>query len=142
MTRSRDDIERLERLLDGIEEVIAVMPQDGLTEAERRQEIADGRRAKEIIFNHLAQFKRKRRERLADDFARAKATRSTKVIDIPSDPQERRSVFASLIANHPEQIPNGMTMAFRDGRELTDAEIVSILTAWARLATTNGGPQK
>lgn len=129
MKRDRDDIDRLLSLLEVVEKSILRVPDD-----EVQAELAeDGKRpgetVEEIVRRQLMTFRRRRLEAAKRGAAQAREAQAAAHGRLPYDPVLRRRLLDAVIANDAAQVPKEFTRAFRDGREVTDAEVVSLLDA-------------
>ncbi|MCW2236836.1 hypothetical protein [Azospirillum canadense] len=133
MTHPRDDVERLQRLLDAIEEVALRTPEEELLAEEGPQAKRDEDIARNIVAAHLKAYGLSKREEAKRGMEQARAARAAALGRLPAAPAARRALFERIVANQPALVPQGLTMAFRDGKEITDAEIDSILEALAKV---------
>ncbi len=128
----RDSLQ-LRALLDAVEADILKA-----TDAEIREDILAGGEDSEEIARHMraivegavaAHRKQKlRAARAAYDTASARRTDA----HIPDEPQARRSLLERLIASG-VQLPQGLTLAFREGKDMSDSDVETILEDLAAL---------
>jgi hypothetical protein len=143
MTAGRDDVNRLEAILDAIEEMLLRVPDADLqVDGELEHDAKVGR---DIIQAALKADGRRRMEATRRALEIARARRATNVTRLPTDPARRRQLLEEIVTNdnNARRLPERLTMAYRDGKELTDAEVESILAALAKLGLLNDqGDQK
>jgi len=136
MTDPRDDIHRLQSILDALEEMWLRLPDAELpiAPAEAAQ---DAKIGADIIQAALRKDGQRRMEatRRAMEAARAGRAPTGKLL---GDPITRRRLLEAIIANDNGKLPERLTVAFRDGKELTDAEVESILAALDKLGLLKG----
>lgn len=129
MKRERDDIDRLLSLLDAAADRILRIPDD-----EVRAELAeDGKRpgetVEEIIRRHLTAFRKRKLQAAKLGAERARAAQAAAAVRLPGDPAFRRALLDRIVANDPERVPKELTVAYREGKERTDAEVDSAIRA-------------
>jgi hypothetical protein len=132
MTDRWDDIERLQAILDALEEMWLRLPDEELpidpAEAERDAAIGE-----KLIEAALKSDGQRRMEATRRAMEAARAARAAAAGKLPNDPLARRRLLERIVANNKGRLPERLTMAFRDGKEMTDAEIDSILAALDKL---------
>jgi len=129
MKRDRDDVDRLLSLLEAVGDSVLGMPDE-----EVRAELAeDGKRAgetiDEIIRRQLTAFRKRKLEAARLGAAKAREAQAAARGRLPDDPALRRRLLEAVIANDAAQIPKEFTRAFRDGKEIAEAEVDSLLAA-------------
>jgi hypothetical protein len=134
MSAPRDDIDRLQCILDAIEEMWLRLPDDQLP-SEAKQ---DGEIGLDIIQAALKAAGRRRMQASRRAMEAVRAARQGAAGRIPGDAAARRRLLESLVANDSASLPERLTMAFRDGKELTDSEVESILAALDKLGLLKG----
>ncbi|MBF0333387.1 MAG: hypothetical protein HQL40_07030 [Alphaproteobacteria bacterium] len=127
-----DEIERLQRLLDEIEEALIRSPRGELQAEEGPQAKRDAETARRIVADQLRAHGLRKREKVRREMEQARAARARRS-RIPSEPTARRELLQSVMARRPSMVPQGLTMAFREGKEITDTEVDSILQALENL---------
>jgi hypothetical protein len=137
MRAPRDDIDRLQSILDAIEEMWLRLPDDQLP-LDREEAERGGQIGLDIIQAALKADGRRRMEATRRAMEAARAAREAAAGRLPDDAAVRRRLLESIIANDAALLPERLTMAFREGKELTDAEVESILTALAKLGYLKG----
>jgi hypothetical protein len=126
----RDDIDRLQSLLDAVEEMLLRQSDDQELDGARvTGETGIGRA---IIDAALKKDGQRRMEvaRAAMLTARGRADATSRAI--PSDPVSRRQLLQKIMASQ-SGLAGQLTNAFRGGTEMTDAEVDSVLAALQRV---------
>ena len=132
MRAPRDDIDRLQSILDAIEEMWLRLPADQLP-LDREEAERDGKVGLDIVQAALKADGRRRMQAARRAMEAARSARMAAAGKLPGDAAARRRLLESIVANDSARLPERLTMAFREGKELTDAEVESILTALAKL---------
>jgi hypothetical protein len=137
MRAVRDDIDRLQLILDAIEEMWLRLPDDQLPldAAEAKQ---DSKIGLHIVEAALKADGCRRMEATRRAMEAARGAREAATGRIPGDAAARRQLLESIVANDSTRLPERLTIAFRDGKELTDAEVESILSALDKLGFLKG----
>ena len=135
MTRPGDARGRLRALLDAVEEAILKASdqeilEDIHDEGRDPQKVAD--EAGKIISCRIAAHRKRKLAAARESYRRAISNVVRPVRSLPDDPAEQRALLASVIASN-AGIPQAITMAFRDGKHMTDKDVRSTLEDLAEL---------
>jgi hypothetical protein len=134
MTGPKNDEERLEYLIESIEDSILSASNEEIVEDFR----SNGQDPAQIASSAMAlirgQLNAHRKQRLAtarQGYLRAVgqqfASRS-----LPTDPRERRGLLERIMSAE-TQLPAELTLAFREGKEISDRDVTSMLEDLAEL---------
>lgn len=139
MKRARDDIDRLLTLLDTAAESALRAPKEELDAEPQSDDKPSAGKAGQIIRDRLKAFSKQRLEAAKRGAQLSRERRHDALDRLPADPTLRRALLESVIATQSRSIPEQFTQAFRDGTEITDAEVESILAALIRLGVIDEG---
>ncbi len=134
MTHPKNDVERLQSLIDAVEESILSASDEEIVE-DVRLEGRDPQAAAGAVRSMIgAQIKAQRQQKLKA--ARAGYVRTSTKIRSPlarlGDPAARRTFLDNLLSRR-DDLPDGLTMAFREGKEMSDDDVSSLLDDLANL---------
>ncbi|ESQ17348.1 MAG: hypothetical protein N838_02635 [Thiohalocapsa sp. PB-PSB1] len=134
MTGPKNDEERLEYLIESIDDSILSASDEEIVEDFR----SNGQDPAQIASSAMALIRRQlnaeRKQRLAtarQGYLRAVGQRSA-VRSLPADPRERRGLLERIMSAE-TQLPAELTLAFREGKEITDRDVTSLLEDLADL---------
>lgn len=145
MTHSINDAERLQTLLDATAEFLLEASDEEILEDLRAEGANPERVAQEarvVLDNALRTRGRRRllaaREGLQRDREGVDARSGRR--SIPAEPAARRKLLDWLLARN--DLPQAMTMAFREGKHLPDDEVLSALEDLADLGLLDDNAEK
>jgi hypothetical protein len=141
MTDARSDVDRLEAILDAIEEMMLRVPTEELP-LDPDEAVGAAQVATDIISRALKADGARRTASTRQAMEAARTERALAARGLPADPAERRKLFEHVAANAKARLLEGFTLAFRDGRDLTDAEVESLLVALEKLGLLDGSGEK
>lgn len=129
MSHDKNQIEKLENLLDAIEEQFlhasdAELKDDIVAAGEDPDRIAND--VQSLIADQLKAHRQSRLLAAKEGFRKAQEKSKTQRRFFERQPQKARALLEKLIAIHSD-IPEGLTMAFREGKEISDDDVQSIL---------------
>lgn len=134
MTGLKNDEERLEYLIESIEDSILSASDEEIVEDFR----SNGQDPAQVAASAMAlirgQLKAERKQRLAtarQGYLRAVGQRYAPR-SLPADPRERRGLLERIMSAE-TQLPAELTLAFREGKEISDRDITSMLEDLAEL---------
>ena len=134
MTGPKNDEERLEYLIESIEDSILSASDEEIVEDFR----GNGQDPAQIASSAMAlirgQLNAERKQRLAtarQGYLRAVGQRSA-ARSLPADPRERRGLLERIMSAE-TQLPAELTLAFREGKEISDRDVTSMLEDLAEL---------
>lgn len=136
----KNDEDRLRFVIDAIEASIISCADEEIIE----DACYDGQDPDEIAGRMRgligAQIKASRQAalRTAQEGCRRASTRNQKTSRIPSDANERRSLLSRLI-NASSGFTTELTLAFRDGKSISDEDVSSMLADLLELGRLEGG---
>lgn len=136
MTRPGDAKERLRALLDAVEKSIFRAADQEILEDirdEGRDPQAVGDEVRELISTRLATHRRQKLAAAREGYRQAVRVTPQPIRRLmPEDPAEQRALLASVIASH-ASIPQAITLAFREGKHVSDEDVQSTLEDLAEL---------
>lgn len=142
MAEDRDDVLKLRAVLDSAAESIIKASEENILDDVRSEGSDPQRLADEV--RGLIQLSVKARGQKRLRAARGALNRDRKAVasrvvlhSIPKDPNERRFLLDRLIAQRAD-LPQALTLAFREGEAMTDDDDVSILEDLATLGYLEG----
>jgi hypothetical protein len=143
MTRAKNDEDRLRFVIDAIEASILSSTEDEIAEdvcynGQDPHEIGESMRA---LIRTQIKVARQTSLRAAQKGCRHASMRIQKAAAIPSDPHERRSLLSRLMTVGGD-FPREMTLAFRDGKSISDEDVASMLADLAELGLIDDGHEK
>ena len=136
MTRPGDAKERLRALLDAVEQSIFTATDQEILEDIRDegrdpQAVAD--EVRRLIGSRLATHRRQKLAAARKGYRQVvSATPQPARQLMPEDPAVQRALLASIVATH-AGIPRAITLAFRDGKHVSDEDVRSTLEDLAEL---------
>ncbi len=129
MKKPKNDSERLQAVIDAVEESILNASDEELAEdirQEGREPEAPAANVQRLIAGQIkAQRQKKLQAAKAGYAARGKQRRSGRLSRL-TNPAERRALLQQVLSR-PEGIPDGLTMAFREGRAMSDNDVTGLL---------------
>jgi hypothetical protein len=135
MNRPKSDTEKLNSLLDALEESILKTSGAEIIE-EIRQEGKDPEAAandvQQLIAAQIKQHRRKKLREAQEGYQKAAAASSRRPVAIPDSPAERRLLVASVLSRRPD-VPTEITVSWREGRYASDDDVASLLEDLADL---------
>ena len=143
MKRDQHEVHRLQTLLDAVEQAILHMPEKELPPESEEQIKHDEKTLADIFDAALKAFGRRKLDDARRGLAEVRAAQAAARERLPGSPELRRQLLKSIVTRNADRIPEEFTIAFRDGREVTAAEVDSILAALVALGVIdNGGKPK
>ena len=134
MTLPKNDTERLQVLTDALEESILAATDEEILEDVVLQG-RDYEAAAQLVRNMIgAQIKAHRQQKLKaarEGHARVSQKRRGPLAAL-KDPIARRALLEHIMATR-NDLPTGLTMAFREGGEMSDEDVASVLDDLAQL---------
>lgn len=134
MTGPKNDEERLEYLIESIENSILSASDEEIVEDFR----SNGQDPAQIASSAMAliqgQLNAERKQRLAtarQGYLRAVGQQSAPR-SLPADPRERRGLLERIMSAE-LRLPSELTLAFREGKEISDRDVISLLEDLAEL---------
>lgn len=129
MSHDKNQSEKLENLLDAIEEQFlrasdAGLKDDIVAAGEDPDRIAND--VQSLIADQLKAHRQSKLLAAKSGFRKALEKSKTQRRFFEGQPQKARALLEKLIAIHSD-IPEGLTMAFREGKEISDDDVQSIL---------------
>jgi hypothetical protein len=141
MTGGKTDQAKLQALLDAVEEMVLDASDEEILEDVR----LDGRNpetaADELAELIGAQIKAHRQQKLQvarEGYRRSVAGGARRSGAIPDDPAGRRALLHSILVSRAD-VPKEITMAFREGEDLSDDDVASVLEDLAKLGFLDQG---
>lgn len=138
MTGPKNDEERLKYLIESIEDSILSASDEEIVEDFRSK----GQDPTRIALNAMAlirgQLNAERKQLLAtarQGYLRAVGQRSA-FRSLPADARERRGLLERIMSAE-TQLPAELTLAFREGKEISDRDVTSLLEDLAELGFLN-----
>lgn len=129
MKKPKNDGERLQAVIDAVEESILNASDEELAEdirLEGREPKAVAADVQRLIAGQIkAQRQQKLRAAKAGYAAHGKQRRSSRLSQL-TNPAERRALLQQVLSR-PEGIPDSLTMAFREGRAMSDNDVAGLL---------------
>lgn len=141
MKKPKNDTERLQSVIDSVEESILAASDQEMIEDIR----AEGRDPEEVASNVRRliadQVKARRQKKLqvarAGYAAQFQKSRRSRLSSLTS--ADERRAFLQSVLSRPAGIPNGLTMAFREGRDMSDDDVMGLLEDLDRLGLLPDG---
>jgi len=135
MSRPKSDIEKLNSLLDALEESILQTPDEEIIEETRREgkdpnKVAD--HVRDVIASQIKDHRQKRLRAAQEGYRGSVVERTGRSISIPESPSERRTLLTNVLNRRPD-VPKEITVAWREGRYTSDDDIASLLEDLAEL---------
>jgi hypothetical protein len=128
MSASTNDKVKVQRFLAAMEASILRAPDEEVLEdasgAEKQRDQAAAR-VDELLRTEIKGW-RQHNLRAAQEKYRAARAAKPRSAHIPGDPEHRRALLTKLVASS-SALPKGLTMAFRDGKGLSDDDVKSVL---------------
>lgn len=143
MTRPKNDADRLRYLVDAIEESFLSASDDEIVDDIRLQG-RDPEAAADAVRQLIqAQIKAERQKALhaAKQGLRIASLSRPRNSPIPSDAGQRRSLLDRIMSGR-AAIPMEMTLAFREGKGMSDEDVAGLLEDLAELGLINDGNDK
>jgi hypothetical protein len=143
MTHPKNDVERLRLLEDALEEMLISAPDEAVLEEVRLQGIDPAAAAAAVTRLIEAQIKLSRQSALhaaRDGYLRVSESINRGLI-IPATTEERRGLLQRILSRT-AAMPVGLTLAFREGKDLSDEDVASMLADFADLGLLNDESQQ
>ena len=134
MTDTSKPSGNINRLLDDLEQELLSMPSNELQEEmkEEGEEIeVIASTVQQVIANEIKRHKQQKLHAARENYERA-IEGSKSIVEIPDSPNDRRDLLMTIIAQQ-SQIPQSLTLKFREGGEMDDEDISSLLEDLAQL---------
>lgn len=135
MNRPKSDIGKLNSLLDALEESILQTPDDEIIEEARREgQNPDtvSNHVQQLITARIKEHRQKKLRAAQEGYQRSVSEHTRRSISLPESPSERRTLLTSIM-NRRSDLPQEITMGWREGRYTSDADVTSILEDLAEL---------
>ena len=134
MNRPKSDVEKLNSLLDALEESILQTPDEEITEEARREgkdPEAVANNVHNLITSKIKESRQKKLGAAREGYERF-SDQTKRSIPIPDSPSERRLLLTNIL-NRRSDVPQEITIGWREGRYTSDADVASILEDLAEL---------
>lgn len=134
MTRPKNDIERLRTLIDAVEESILNASDEEILEdicLEGRDPDQVARSVQNMIGAKIKAHRQQKLKAAREGYARVSQNRRSPLATL-KDPVARRALLERIIATR-DDLPAGITMAFRQGGEMSDEDVASLLEDLSQL---------
>ena len=129
MSRPKNHIEKLGALLDAIEENILQASDEEIIEEKKasgEDPEAAARHVQSIIQSGIKKQRQKKLRAAREGYNQAIVRQQRRTPMLPDDPVERRALLDAVLASK-QSVPRGITMAFREGKHMSDDDVTSIL---------------
>ena len=132
MANPKTDAQKLRALIDSVENDLLSASDEEIWEDIQATEDPEQviKQTKNVIHTAITTHRQKKLHVARESYDAV--THSKKAAKIPSAPHERRTLLQRLI-NSDIVLPDGLTLAFREGKGLSDADIESTLEDLAEL---------
>lgn len=135
MSRPKSDIEKLASLLDTIEESITQASDKEIIEEgklEGKDPTAVAERVHQLITAQIKNFRQKKLRAAQEGYQRSISEEARLFRPIPDNPSDRRTLLTKILRTRPD-VPREITVAFREGEYISDADVASLLEDLAEL---------
>lgn len=135
MIRPKSDIEKLDSLLDALEDSLLEASADEIideTKQEGKQPEVVARQVKELIDAEINEHRRKKLRDAREGYRNSFAQGTRRSAAIPGTPAERRQLVANILSRRTD-VPSAITVSWREGRYASDEDVASLLEDLAEL---------
>ena len=129
MSSPKNHMEKLRALLDAVEEDILRASDEEIiedTKTAREDPEASAQHVQSLIQSGIKRQRQKKLRAAREGYNRSAARQQRSTSPLPDDSAERRALLDGILASH-GNVPREITMAFREGKHMSDDDVASIL---------------
>jgi len=129
MKKPKNDSERLQAVIDAVEESILNASDEELAEdirLEGREPETTAANVQRLIATQIKAQRQKKLQAAKAGYAEHRKQRRSDRLSRLTNSADRRALLQQVLSR-PEGVPDGLTMAFREGRKMSDNDVVGLL---------------